>query len=328
VGNQISSLTAEENVIIRRGECAVTLLPQFGGKIASIAVNGKELLQAPLAPYAPRTATMSFDAGDASGWDECLPSVAECTVDVGSGLAWVPDHGDLWRVEWTENQGSGIRGQGAADTGSVTLRGECFSLPLTLERILTFSETAKGCKLQQDYTLTNTGDETVPWSWSAHPLFVAEAGDRIVLPESIDHLRLEGSGGGRLGAADAIVSWPMATLADGGQTDLSVFPAPDAGFGDKLFAGPLREAENWCALERPSAGVRIRVSFDSAATPYLGLWICSGGWPEKPGPKQVCVALEPATAPVDSLAVSGPWSRTLKAGESYFWQMTVDIESI
>ena len=323
--NQISSPTAEENVIIQHGECAVTLLPQFGGKIASICLGGRELLQAPLAPYAPRTATMSFDEGDASGWDECLPSVAECTVDLGNGLAWIPDHGDLWRVEWTEGEDQNSAGE---DADKVTLRGECFSLPLTLERALAFTETEKGWKLQLDYKLTNTGSEAVPWSWAAHPLFVAKAGDRIVLPESIDHLRVKGSGGGRLGATDATVSWPIATLANGGQTDLSVMPAADAGFGDKLFAGPLSAAENWCALERPSAGVRIRVGFDPAATPYLGLWICSGGWPDKPGPKQVCAALEPATAPVDSLANSGAWSRTLEAGESYFWQMTVDIESI
>ena len=69
------------------------------------------------------------------------------------------------------------------------------------------------------------------------------------------------------------------------------------------------------------------MSFDSAATPYLGLWICYGGWPDRPGSKQMCVALEPATAPVDSLAVTGPWSRTLAPGEWYTWPMTVEIQS-
>jgi galactose mutarotase-like enzyme len=70
------------------------------------------------------------------------------------------------------------------------------------------------------------------------------------------------------------------------------------------------------------------VTFDSAATPYLGLWICYGGWPDRPGPKQICVAMEPATAPVDSLAIAGPWSRQLKPGESFRWPMFVDFETI
>ena len=149
-----------------------------------------------------------------------------------------------------------------------------------------------------------------------------------MLPGSIDTLRLEGSGGGRLGKGGDQVSWPVATLANGSRTDLSVAQPPESGIGDKLFAGPLSEAENWCALERPGAGVVIRVRFDAAATPYLGLWICHGGWPDRPGPKQTCVALEPATAPVDSLARTGVWSRVLAPGESFSWPMVVEIESI
>ena len=316
--------TEQENVLIQAGACRVAVLPHLGGKIASIFVNGHELLQAPLAPPGPRTQTMSFDAGDASGWDECLPSVAECDVPIPGGSAHVPDHGDLWRVAW-DRQGSGIREQGLEGQG-VSLRGECFSLPLVLERSLAVSERKSGWRLDLDYKLTNTGTVPVPWSWAAHPLFVAAPGDRIVLPESIRTLRLEGSGGERLGKGGATVEWPIAKLASGGQTDLSVAKAPDSGIGDKLFAGPLTAAENWCALERVSARLRIKVSFDSAVTPYLGLWICYGAWPDRPGPKQVCVALEPATAPVDSLAKTGPWSLTLNPGQSSLWTMHVDLE--
>jgi galactose mutarotase-like enzyme len=312
----------EENVVMRAGSCAVTILPRLGGKIASIRVGELELLQSPLAPYAPRTRTMSFDAGDASGWDECLPSVAACTVETAGGTASIPDHGDLWRSQWSE-----IRDQ-RSGAGPTTLRGECFSLPLVLERTVRLTETALGWELRLDYSIKNTGGFASPWSWAAHPLFVVEAGDRIVLPDSIRTVRLEGSGGGRLGSGGDTVRWPVAALADGVVCDLSLAQGIESGIGDKLFAGPLTSTENWCALGRPRAGVRIKVGFDAAATPYLGLWICYGGWPERPGPKQMCVAMEPATAPVDSLAVTGPWSRVLAGGESFSWTMTVAIESI
>jgi galactose mutarotase-like enzyme len=309
----------------------VTILPRLGGKIASIRIGERELLQSPLAAYGPRTRTMSFDAGDASGWDECLPSVAACTVETGAGTVSIPDHGDLWRVEWkSREQGIGNReqlGVGASE-GSVALRGKCFSLPLTLDRTVRLMETAKGWRLRVDYTVWNSGNSAAPWSWAAHPLFVAEAGDRIVLPGSIKTLRLEGSGGDRLGKNGDTVSWPVATLADGVRSDLSLAQGPASGIGDKLFTGPLTDNEDWCVLERPRAGVRIKVGFDPAANPYLGLWICYGGWPERPGTKQNCVALEPATAPVDSLAETGPWSRVLGAGESYSWAMTVEIDSV
>ncbi|MGA3080051.1 MAG: hypothetical protein ABSD44_01570 [Terracidiphilus sp.] len=318
---------AAEEVVFRAGDCSFTILPRLGGKIASIRVGDCELLQTPLASYGPRTRTMPFDAGDASGWDECLPSVAACAVETEDGLAEIPDHGDLWRVEWRE-QGTGNREQdaGSADTSSVTLRGECFSLPLALERTATLIETEMGWRLSLDYTVTNIGDYPAPWSWAAHPLFAVEAGDRIVLPDSIRTARLEGSVAGRLGRGGDLVAWPIAALAEGGETDLSVVQPPESGIGDKLFAGPLSAAENWCALERLRAGVRIKVSFNPAATPYMGLWICYGAWPERPGPRQMCVALEPSTAPVDSLAICGPWSRVLSPGDSVSWPMVVDFE--
>jgi galactose mutarotase-like enzyme len=333
-----ASVAGIENVLIQAGDCAVTVLPQFGGKIASIQIGERELLQAPLAPIAPRTQTMAFDEGDASGWDECLPSVAACAVRTDAGVAAIPDHGDLWRVEWKE-QGIGNRERGIESknqrlgareqaNAAVSLIGSCFSLPLELERRLDLRETKNGWLLRLAYKLRNTSSNTIPWSWAAHPLFAVEEGDRIVLPESITLLRLEGSGGGRLGKGGDSVAWPMARLADGDTVDLRIAESLDSGIGDKLFAGPLSAKDNWCALERPSAGLRIRVAFDVEATPYLGLWICYGGWPERPGPKQMWVAMEPSTAPVDSLATNGAWSRVLKPGDCFSWPMDVEIERI
>jgi galactose mutarotase-like enzyme len=307
----------KEKILLKIGDCAVTVLPQFGGKVASILVKGHELLQTPLAPYGPRTQTMGFNEGDASGWDECLPSVSGCTVQTVNGSAQVPDHGDLWRVEWKLL---------SSDNGSVTLRGDCFSLPLTLLRTIALTQTEKGYRIHADYQVTNTGKAETPWAWSAHPGYLAEEGDKLSLPDSIKALRLEWSRNNRLGKGGDTIAWPVAKLTTGGETDLRISTETHSGVGDKLFAGPLGSAQNWVALERPKAGVRLRVSFDAAKTPYLGLWICQDGYPEGSGPQQHCVAMEPTTAPVDSLAITGPWSRTLAAGESYFWPMTLDLD--
>src|ERR1700722_9333022 len=130
----------KENVTMRAGDCSVTILPLLGGKIASIRIGDKELLQSPLSAYAPRSRTMSFDAGDASGWDECLPSVAACSVETTAGAASVPDHGDLWRVEWKSSDHAVIRDGAQA----VALHGECFSLPLTLHRTIGLAATSTG----------------------------------------------------------------------------------------------------------------------------------------------------------------------------------------
>jgi len=312
----------DENVVLEVSGLSLTVLPAIGGKIASIRIGEKELLQAPLVPYALRSRTMAFDESDASGWDECLPSVAACSVDLADSTSQeIPDHGDLWRVRWQD-----VTNGGQVEWDSV-LVGCGLSLPLKLERAMKLIQTENGWRLNLLYSLNNTGSIPLPWSWAAHPLFAVEAGDRIILPDSIDSLRLEGSGGNRLGKGGDHVLWPIAKLAEGGETDLSLAQSIESGIGDKLFAGPLSATENWCALERPSAGVTIRMSFNPVATPFLGLWICYGGWPDRPGAKQMGVALEPSTAPVDSLAVTGPWSRTLAAGESFSWPMTVEIQS-
>jgi galactose mutarotase-like enzyme len=321
-GQEVST---EENVVIAAGECKVTILPRYGGKISSIKLRARELLQPPLAPIAPRTQTIGFDEADASGWDECLPSVAACSVPYGGGEASIPDHGDLWRVGWESSEPWTVDRE---QKTSLTLLGKCFSLPLELERTVELKEVDGNWRLGLFYKLTNTGTAPAPWSWAAHPLFAAEAGDRIVLPEGIRELRLEGSGGGRLGRGGDKVSWPRALLADGSETDLQLVQPEDSGVGDKLFAGPVGGEENWCELVRPGAGVKIRVSFDTAEMSYFGLWICYGGWPERQGLKQMCVAMEPATAPVDSLAVQGDWSRILDPGQSYSWRMNVEIEAL
>jgi galactose mutarotase-like enzyme len=269
---------------------------------------------------------MAFSDGDASGWDECLPSVAECDVEIDAGSARIPDHGDLWRVAWQVLH---------ASDDSTTLRADCFSLPLQLTRSTILIESASGWRLQLLYSLTNLGIYKVPWSWSAHPLFAVDAGDRIVLPEEVNALKLEGSAGDRLKApvlnGDAVsgdaVSWPLANSKDGAEVDLSVAAGAESGIGDKLFAGtlsPLREG--WCTLERIRLGLRLTVRFEPSLTPYLGLWLCYGGWPDGPGRKQMCVALEPATAPVDSLAKVGAWSRWIEPGESLTWPMELQIE--
>ena len=311
---------AKENVVIEAGDCQITILPALGGKISSIRLREHELLQAPLRPYAARTKTLDFADGDASGWDECLPSVAGCTVSTEAGEAVIPDHGDLWRVPWKVLE---------ATESTVTMRADCFSLPLQLTRSLIVSETASGWRVEALYSLANLGGYDVPWVWSAHPCLAVEAGDWIVLPEGVKSVRVEGSAGNRLGLGGGTVAWPHADP----EIDLSMALGVESGVGDKVFAGPFSTApagkrEAWCSLERRGIGVRLSLLFDPTATSYLGLWMCYGGWPDQDGPKQMCVAFEPTTAPVDSVAVPGVWSQKLGAGETRTWPLSLRIDAL
>jgi galactose mutarotase-like enzyme len=285
-----------KTAVLENDALRITVLPSLGGKIASIQLlpEGEELLQRPLRPYAPRFRYMNFDAGDASGWDECLPSVAACEVQTASGAAKVPDHGDFWQVAWTvESQSS----------SAITLSAEGFSLPLRFSRTLQLD----GSSLQASYRVRNLSAEPVEYLWSAHPSFAIEQGDRIVLPESVKEVTVEGSAQDRLGKQGAKHAWPHTKLANQQPVDLSIAGGADDGVGDKLFAPS--SAEGWCAIERKRLKRRVAFHFDSQQLPYLGLWLCYGGWPAQQAARQHCVAMEPCTAEGDSLAVAAQEGR-------------------
>jgi galactose mutarotase-like enzyme len=306
-----------EQAILENPLLRIVTMPGLGGKIASIQLlpGGEELLQQPLLPYAPRIPYMRFDDGDASGWDECLPSVTACEVQTPTGIASVPDHGDFWQLEWQVESHT---------EKALTLFADGFSLPLRFSKTLRLEDNS----LQVSYSVLNTGDHEVAYVWSAHPLFVAEPGDRIVLPLSVKEVVVEGSGDGRLGAHGDKHPWPQTKLANGEACDLSLADPISAGVGDKLFT--VAPPEGWCALERTRLQHRVEMHFDPQESPYLGLWICYGGWPENRANRQQCVALEPCFAEGDSLSIAASEGRARKVapGGEDRWSVELRITRV
>lgn len=305
------------NAVLQNSSLHVEVMPALGGKIASIRLlpGGEELLQQPLLPYAVRTKYMRFDDSDASGWDECLPSVAACEVPTPTGGASIPDHGDFWQTEWKIEE---------QKKESLTLSSDGFSLPLRFIKTLALKENT----LRTTYRVENKGTFTVEYVWSAHPLFAVDPGDRILLPPSVKEVILEGSAGNRLGTHGAKHPWPGVRLVDGSSCNLSVTGEITDGTGDKLFAAA--PAEGWCALERVALKKHIELRFDPQALPWLGLWLCYGGWPETKANRQHCVALEPCMALGDSLAIASREKRakTLHSGNEHTWSVDLLVKGV
>jgi hypothetical protein len=297
---------------------SVEVLPALGGKVASMRKNGVELLQQPLLPYAPRTLSTAFEASDASGFDECLPSVSACEIDGPAGKVSIPDHGEFWRISHQADAPNDTE-LGLAATGTV--------LPLRFERRLRLvSESGRHQPdtLHIDYRLENIGRNKIHYAWSAHPLFAVDPGDCIHLPSVVSTVKVENSARRRLGASGAVHPWPFAQLASGEYAQLDLVGHESDNIGDKLFtAAPA--PDGWCAIERKSAGLRVQVEFDPELTPWLGLWLCYGGWPESQPLRQYCVALEPCTSPVDSLsaAIAAGQARRLAPGQCDLWWMRI-----
>jgi hypothetical protein len=95
-----------------------------------------------------------------------------------------------------------------------------------------------------------------------------------------------------------------------------------------LYAGPL--ASGRCGLFRSVVGRGIVLHFDPAQLPYLGLWLCYGGWPDDSERRQFAIALEPTVAARGSLedAVCDKVAPVLKPNQIHSWAIEFLIAGI
>jgi hypothetical protein len=152
-------------------------------------------------------------------------------------------------------------------------------------------------------------------------LLSVSPGDRLFLPSQVSEVELAWSRAGRLGQAGDRIGWPVASVRDGRQLDLSILRGPSEGTAEKLFTPPLETGV--CALYKPREERSLVFLWDARAAPHLGLWSCHGGWPESVTPRDFTVALEPCTGRPDSLEDAhgrGECAR-IRGGTSVSWEL-------
>jgi hypothetical protein len=262
--------------------CVASFLPELGGKLVELRrTRGSRnaLLTPPEFPYRRAVRGAAFEDFDTSGFDECFPTVSACPSPDSS--APLPDHGDLWSIPWDC--------QAAGDA----LAFECRSaaVPAVFRRRATLG--ARGLRL--DYEVESLSTSPFRYLWSAHPLLAVSEGSRILLPASVDSLLVNWSRDARLGRFGDRCGWPRHR----GMT-LDVLEPARAGTADKLFTPAL--SEGFCAYHDRASGESVTLRFDPGLTPYVGLWICQGGWPTSRAAKHYTVALEPCSGQPDALS--------------------------
>lgn len=305
---QLSRISHE----LRNDVCAVSVAILEGGRIASLRSlsSGLEfLIQASenRQPVVPGLAT-SFQTGPCAGIEECLPTVGFSGPETVGGTA--PDHGDFWQVPWTlvDEQGS----------NRLTLEALGFSRPFRFRKQLSL----RGSTLRVDYTLENLGKERLPFLYACHPLFAIEPGDRISLPSEVKALDLYYSRNGRLGERGVSVGWPI--TAAGEVIDRA--GAADDQTAEMFYSGRLTDYHH-CAIHRASTGEALEIAFSLDTLPYLGVWLCYGGWPDSGEQPQYAVALEPTTSPCNTLAeaVANDSAAWIAGGNSRSWHICFTV---
>ena len=306
---------------IANGLIAVTVVPELGGKFASLRDlrSGREWLwTSPVLPYA-RVAHDADDPnhyvrhGDFGGWDECFPSVSACAYPLAPWRGEpVQDHGELWSAEWRAEVTRREDGRVVAD-----LAADGVGFPYTVRRAL--AVTPDSATLRLDYAVENTGGDPFSYIWSAHPLLRLERGMRVELPQGTV-VHVNGATGVEDDPAAGDYPWPLRA----GGLDLTELPPPDAGVSCKLWSRPL--AEGWVRLSAP--GGELSLAFDPALLPQVGLWVNAGGWSGTGSAPYNNLGLEPCIGAQDSLADAVERHnlyRTLAPGEEHRWWLEMTL---
>lgn len=301
---------------VRMAGPAATLvvLPEIGGKIASLRANGDggELLwQDPTRPYRPITYGGRFEDFDTSGFDECFPTIEECAYpDYPWAGVTAPDHGELWCQPW----------DCAIVDPAVHLSVHGVRFPYRFEKQIAATE--RGFTLA--YRLTNLSPFAFQYVWLAHPLLAVEEGSRILVPGA-PVARLAFATGDRVRQTPfEPFEWPWIPGPEGQLVDYSRIGPRSLGATDKVYVETADPG--WCALYHPSSGQYVGFRMARSAAPYVGFCLNHGGWPFTP-PQAYWAALEPCTGypdPLDEIVRRG-LHRTLAPRESAAWSLELVV---
>jgi galactose mutarotase-like enzyme len=273
------------SLLLSTGQIEVEIRPEEGGRVASLVSlgSGLEFLtqSRAAAPLLHAGLEADFLQGACAGIEECLPTVGRSSDATEGGPA--ADHGDFWQLPWKVERQSEYGAVLAADGFSRFLR---FEKQIELQ----------GGTLQMDYCIRNIGREPQSFLYACHPLLAVDAGDEIYLPEEVTHLRLDYSRGDWLGSKGDTVAWPR--TGSGELIDRA--KGQEAQAAAMLYTQRVRGGA--CGIARAATGERVEIRYDHAKLPYLGVWLCYGGWPEGDSDyRQYAVALEPTTSSHNTL---------------------------
>jgi hypothetical protein len=297
---------AVENKHIR-----ATFLPAIGGKmieLSSIATGRQYLLDPQTAESGYRVPYYGapFAAFDTSGFDECFPTIAPSTVD---GIEF-PDHGELWSRPWHAS----VNGEEAV------LSIEGIKVPYEFEKKIQLINN----KLILNYRLSNRASRPLPYLWSAHPLLKVSPGAQLLLPADVHRVLLHWASSDAVGAFGDILPWPH--LRSDGQA-VSYAEVHDVSLGQavKCFTDIL--SKGFAGVYFPATDESLLLEFDPEENPYLGLWLCYGGWPSNGARKHLTVALEPCNGRPNGLAdaMTRREAATLAPGDERRWILEMSV---
>jgi hypothetical protein len=311
-----------ESVTIENNYLKATFLPEVGGKmirLMNVKTGNEFLLESQLVDRSYQRAYYGaeFAKFDVSGFDDCFPTIAASPyrslsrADILHDIGF-PDHGELWSRPWEYN----------FDGKEISFSIEGVKANYRFERKARVEEN----KLILSYALTNLSNEPFSYLWSAHPLLKIHVGDRLILPRSVTRVLLDWVSDEKIGKHGDIAPWPFLSCTN---KEMNYAEVQDKTVAFALKCFTERLSEGYAGLYNKEIDQSVVFEFDVAENPYLGVWLCYGGWPADTAEKHYTVALEPCNGRPDSLseAVLRKECAEVDPGDTRKWGLTLSVRS-
>ncbi len=281
----------EPGRVIETGELRLVVLDR-GAKIASLidSRSRTEWLAQPEGTALVKSGYgADFIASEMCGWDECAPSVAATTIRG----AKIPDHGEVWSVDWATS----------TEPGALVQEVRGHALPYTFRRTLTEVDGA----LRFTYAVVNEGDEALPFTWTGHPQFLATARTNVTLNGYVGEAVVPGDPNGE----------PLFRQAGNARA----LEGTRRGTSHKTWLR-LRPARAEVLLWHGDRLGRLRFSWDARSIPYVAFWQDNAQYSREP-----VVAVELSNGWYDDLAAADRRDRCLlvPAGRRATWSFDLRL---
>jgi galactose mutarotase-like enzyme len=307
-----------ESIQINTGLMELSIIPELGGKINSLRDhrNGREWLwRHPRYPYkrVPH-GSVYVEQADTGGWDECFPSVAECTYpsEPWQG-ALIQDHGEIW------SHPAGFDLDQQAGIVKLTTRSQGIVLPYTFTRVLTLAENS--ASVHVEYEVVNNSDQPIHYVWSMHPLLAIEPGMELLLPASAT-FNVNGTFPENLVSTTKNLKYPFAASG----LNFPILPETSAARAIKFWSDPLPAGEGWTSVRAKDG--ELKMHWDVAYLPQVAVWMNLGALGMDGGAPYYNMGLEPCMGGQDSLndAVNTfNLYETLKPHGTKHWWLDIEL---
>ena len=287
-----------EAYILENDSLRLTLLPQYGCKLASLVAQktGREFLfQSSLEKLSIPPYGAAFSDYDSSGFDEVFPSIDACPYPCGPWEGTkIPDHGEVWALPWevTFTQGE--------NRIQSVVRSSKF--PYVLTRVATLQNN----EVLFAYTVENTSDAEFEFIWTPHCLLACSPATRLLIPPELNQVMTVEHSTQHLGPWGTLHTYPLTNSVQGHKIDLSKTEPVSAHNCEKFyFTSP--NTAGWCGIEHTDTHEQLIYTYSAQEVPYLGVWKTQGGYRG-----DYNIALEPCTGIYDDLYVAHKIRRAAK----------------